>query len=246
MPKKLTKKEFIVKAKKVHGNKFEYTFVEYINSKTKIKISCVKHGIFEQTPNDHLTGYGCRKCQYEKTSKMNKFTTEDFINNAIKIHGNKYIYSLVEYNGYENKVNIICNKHGKFKQSPHSHLSGAGCPSCKESRGEKRITEFLLKNNINYQKQVSFNGLVGDVNPLVYDFYLPEYKLIVEFDGIQHYKPINYFGGIKKFIKQKDYDRKKIDFVINNGFKLLKLSYQTLPYVEEALECELKNNNILC
>jgi very-short-patch-repair endonuclease len=246
MPKKLTKEEFIVKAKKVHGNKFNYDLVEYLNNKTKVKIVCPLHGEFLQKPNDHLSGYGCRKCQYEKTSKINKFTTEDFINNAIKIHGNRYIYSIVEYNGYENKVNIICNKHGKFKQSSHSHLSGAGCPSCKESRGEKRITEFLLKNNINYQKQVSFDGLIGDKSSLFFDFYLPEYEMMIEFDGIQHTKPIKFFGGMKKLLKQKEYDRKKIDFVVRNGYKLLKLTYNMFSYLEEALECELKNNKILC
>ena len=246
MPKKQTKEEFIMKARKFHGNKFDYSFVKYINSKTKVKIVCYKHGVFEQRPNDHLTGYGCKKCQYEKTSKMNKFTNEIFINKANKIHNNKFDYSMVEYDGYENKIIINCTIHGKFKQSPHGHLSGAGCPSCKESRGEKKITNYLMKKDIKFKRQVTFDGLIGNMNQLVFDFYLPEYKMMIEFDGIQHFKPVKFFGGINKFNKQKEYDRKKISFAINNGFKLLKLSYNTFSYLDEALECELKNNGVLC
>jgi len=246
MPKRQTKEEFIIKARKLHGNKFGYDLVEYNNSKIKVKIICSKHGIFEQRPNDHLTGYGCKKCQYEKTSKMNKFTNDIFIDKARQIHNNTYNYSLVEYDGYDNKVIIICFKHGKFKQSPHAHLRGAGCPVCKESRGEKLITNFLNKNDIKFKRQVTFDGLIGDVNPLVFDFYLPEHKMMIEFDGIQHFKSIKFFGGTKQLLKQKEYDKKKIQFAVNNGYKLLKLSYNIISYLEEALECELKNNKILC
>jgi len=246
MPKKQTKEEFIVKAKKIHGDKFDYTLVEYVNSKTKVKIVCPEHGIFKQSPNDHLSGYGCRDCQYIKTSKLNKFTNETFKMKANEQHNNQYDYSLVDYNGYENKVKIVCPEHGDFKQTPHLHLSGAGCQLCKESHGEKRISKLLTEKKINFERQVSFNDLIGDLKPLVYDFYLPEHKILIEYDGIQHSRPIKFFGGNDRFIKQKKYDRKKIDYVINNGFKLLKLSHITFPYLEEALDCELKNNNLLC
>lgn len=248
MPKKQTKEEFIEKAIKLHGDKFKYNLVNYINSKTKIIIVCKKHGEFTQRPNDHLTGYGCKKCQYEKTSKLNKFTDNIFIEKAKNINNNDnaYDYSLVKYDGYDKKVTIKCRKHGIFKQSPHSHLKGAGCPSCKKSLGEKKIHQFLIENNIEFETQVSFKGLIGDINPLIFDFYLPKHKMMIEYDGIQHHKPVKFFGGIVKFNKQKEYDNKKISFVVNGGYKLLKLSHMTLKYIDEALECELKNHNILC
>lgn len=246
MPKKLTNNEFILKAREIHGNMFVYDLVDYVNSKEKVKIICDRHGIFEQRPNDHLTGYGCRSCQYEKTSKIHKFSNDVFMKKARSVHGDVYDYSLVKYDGYENKINIKCLKHGIFKQSPHSHLSGAGCPSCGKSHGERKITQYLNNNNIIFECGVSFDGLIGDVNPLVFDFYLPEHRMLIEFDGIQHYKPVIFFGGEDKLIKQKEYDKKKIRFAVDNQYKLLKLTYAMMRYLDEALECELKNHEILC
>ena len=245
-PIKSNKIEFIKKAQLVHNNKFEYSLVDYVGSKINVRIICPIHGEFLQRPNDHLCGYGCRKCQYVKTSLENKFSNETFINKSNLIHNNKFDYSLVEYNGYEKKVKIICNKHGVFMQSPHAHLQGTGCPYCKESRGEKKIAEILIKYNIPFQRQYSFKDLFGDLNLLVFDFYLPEHKILIEFDGLQHYKPIKFFGGLEKLKKQRMNDLKKIKYVINNHYKLIKLPYTTLRYLEEALVCELKNCKVLC
>ena len=77
-----TKEEFITKSQKIHGDKFDYSKVEYIGNKSKVIIICPEHGEFFQRPNDHLSGYGCKKCQYKKTSKMNKFTNGVFIEKA--------------------------------------------------------------------------------------------------------------------------------------------------------------------
>jgi len=113
--KKLTTKEFINRAEKIHRNKYDYSLVEYVNTKTKIKIICKKHGIFEQTPNNHLCGKNCPKCH-----DYNKLTTKEFINKAEKDHGNKYDYSLVEYVNTKTKIKIICKKHGIFEQKPNT------------------------------------------------------------------------------------------------------------------------------
>ena len=125
MGKKLTTKEFIKKAKKIHGDKYDYSNVNYINSRKKVEIICSKHGKFQQKANNHLNGSGCIKCggKFKKTLKI-------FIENSKKIHGDKYDYSSVKYVNNFTKIEIICSKHGKFQQNPANHLSGQGCPNC--------------------------------------------------------------------------------------------------------------------
>ena len=120
---KLTTEDFIRKAKEVHGEKYDYSKVEYVNPKTKVIIICPEHGEFLQHYH-HLCGVGCPKC-----SGRGKSTT-DIINEFINVHGNKYDYSKVKYVGNKTKLIIVCSKHGEFLQNAHNHLSGKGCPKC--------------------------------------------------------------------------------------------------------------------
>jgi superfamily II DNA or RNA helicase len=126
MSKKLTTEEFIERAKQVHGDKYDYSKVEYKNSRTKVIIICPEHGEFLQTPGSHLKGQGCRKCSY----KNYKYTTKEFIRKAKEIHGDRYDYSKVKYKNIFTKVIIICSKHGEYEQTPNSHLNGQGCSKC--------------------------------------------------------------------------------------------------------------------
>jgi very-short-patch-repair endonuclease len=242
--KKSNTGEFILKSLNKHGDKYDYSKVEYVGNKNKVIIICTKHGEFLQTPNDHLTGYGCKKCQYEKISKENRFTNETFIEKAKEMHGNRFDYSLVKYGGYENKITIICNKHGKFEQTPHAHLHGYGCRKCRASHNEEQIANILLKHNINFEREVTFNNLKS-VSNLYYDFYLPKHKIFIEFDGIQHYKSVDFFGGDNALLDTKKRDKIKINYAINNGYKLIKIPYSVLGTVKEALECELKNLSVI-
>lgn len=118
-------KIFIEKARKVHGNKFDYSKVEYVSARTKVDIICDNGHTFQQIPNSHLSGRGCREC-YGRYSP----TTEEWIKKAKEVHGNLYDYSKVEYIGSKDKVKIICRIHGKFKQRPSHHLRGSGCIKC--------------------------------------------------------------------------------------------------------------------
>jgi len=120
--KKLTTEEFIEKARKIHGDKYNYSLVEYKSTKTKVKIICKEHGIFKQRPDSHISGQSCPKCGGTK-----KLTTDEFIEKSKKIHGNKYDYNLVEYKNNTTKVKIICSQHGIFEQKPQEHLRGCGC-----------------------------------------------------------------------------------------------------------------------
>tara|TARA_R110000868_G_scaffold176916_3_gene414928 strand:- start:3652 stop:4551 length:900 start_codon:yes stop_codon:yes gene_type:complete len=127
MGRKLTIKEFTSKAKEIHGDRYDYSLVDYINSKTEVEIICDVHGIFNQKPEKHINrGSGCPNC-----SKTKKLTTESFITQALEVHGNKYDYNKTEYVNAKCKVIISCSKHGDFEQTPSSHISQkTGCPKC--------------------------------------------------------------------------------------------------------------------
>jgi hypothetical protein len=124
--------DFIKKAQIIHGNKYDYSLVNYINCKCKNKIICPSHGIFEQNANNHLQGQGCPKCKNEKISKALKYTPEEFFKRCYIVHKNKYDYSLSQYKDIKTKIKIICKNHNCiFEQSPDSHVNkGRGCPKC--------------------------------------------------------------------------------------------------------------------
>lgn len=139
-----TTKEWIKNAITIHGNKYDYTKVNYENSKTKITIICRKHGEFQQTPNSHLVGQGCVKCGIESRTLVRKKPQEQFIEEAKKIHGNKYDYSLVVYKNSSSKIIIICNDHGQFQQTPYAHLTGRGCIRCNVASKKNKIFERFV------------------------------------------------------------------------------------------------------
>ena len=127
---KSTTNEFIAKAKVIHDNKYDYSLVDYINSNTKVVISCERHGVFTQKPYHHLSGSGCTKCGTIKRTIALTGNVEEFVNNARSIHGQKYNYSKVVYRNNKHPIIIICPIHGDFEQIPSSHLSGKGCIVC--------------------------------------------------------------------------------------------------------------------
>ena len=134
-----SKDVFIKKAKLVHGNKYDYSKVDYVNSTSKICIVCPEHGEYWQIPNSHLSGRGCPRCGRDSIIMKRRSSTEDFIKKARVIHGNKYDYSKTNYINSKSKVCIECPEHGEFWQIPNSHLSGNRCPKCsKESSAKLR------------------------------------------------------------------------------------------------------------
>ena len=142
--KKLTTEDFIKKAKQVYKDKYDYSKAEYINVDTKVCIICQKHGEFWQRPDHFYAGHGCPKCGSECGGDKMRKTKEEFINEAKKIHGDKYDYSKVEYKTARKKVCIICPEHGEFWQKPDSHLRGNGCPKCSLHRSYRYTTEEFI------------------------------------------------------------------------------------------------------
>ena len=217
---KISINDFIKKGKLIHDNKFDYSKVRYINYDTKVKIICPVHGEFEQTPSKHLKGKDCELCSFiKRKTKINKF-----VEKAKLIHSDKYDYSNVEYFGFGTKVKIICPIHGEFEQTPQNHLKGQKCPYCKESKGENKIRELLNNFSVNFIPQYKFDKCKYKLK-LPFDFYLPDYNTCIEYNGIQHYKAIDYFGGEKRFKEQQKKDIIKKVYCEKNNIRLIIIKY---------------------
>ena len=163
---KKTTEQFIIDAKLIHGNKYDYSLVEYDGSFNKIIIICPEHGEFSQTPNNHLQWYGCDKCGNNRIAKFRNKTNDYFIEKAKVIHHNKYDYSLVNYINAKSIVKIICSEHGEFEQIPYNHLSGLGCKLCGNvlnttKKSNKRFISAAKKlNGVNYDYSLFDNNLI--------------------------------------------------------------------------------------
>jgi hypothetical protein len=238
--KKLTIESFILKSKNIHGDKYDYSKADYVDSHSKVKIICNTHGIFEQKAYCHLNGEGCRKCSDELKFQKRRHTTDNFIEKAIKKHGDKYNYSLVNYRNARTKVEIICPKHGIFKQTAPHHLNGIGCPTCKSSKGELFIEKFLTEEKIKYIRQHIFEEC-KNIRPLPFDFYLPELNICVEYDGRHHFEPIELWGGKKSLDYTINNDKIKENYCLNNFIKLIRISYK--EDLEKKLISEINNKN---
>lgn len=231
---KLTLSNFISRSKEIHKNKYSYSKVFFKDVASKITITCDEHGDFTQRAASHLAGNKCMKCSHEE----NRLSNEEFIDKAKKVHGDKYDYSKVKYHGNKRPVEIICSKHGSFWQKPNSHTSSMyGCQLCYESKGEVAIELFLKKYNIRYIREYR-------IIPHLYryDFYLPDLNIYIEFNGVQHYKPISIFGGLEGHSKIKHNDKVKKHLVNQNNGCLIILTYLNLNdgSLEKVLISKLK------
>jgi len=217
---KYTTKTFIERSKQVHGDRYDYSLVEYKNNRTKVKIGCKIHGVFEQEPKSHIKGQNCLKC-----SHLDSFLTiGDFIEKSNKIHNYLYLYNKVKFNNTKSKIIITCKIHGDYIQIVNDHLNGHGCPICNNSKGEQKIMNFLKNKSISFINEKIFENC-KNIKKLKFDFYLPEYNICIEYDGKQHFEPIEYFGGEKTYKYMKINDNTKNDYCKNNNIKLLRIKH---------------------
>ena len=212
-----TTEEWIVSARKVHGDKYEYTKVNYEKNNINVCIICPEHGEFWQSPDKHLSGKGCPKCGGNYSP-----TKEEWVVSANKVHNGKYEYSKVEYVTAHTKVCIICPEHGEFEQMPYQHTNGSGCPKCNLSHLERSVMNYLDEVGITYDYQKRFNWLGRQS----LDFYLPYYNVGIECQGEQHFFPVDFAGkgvelACKKFDKQIKRDKQKKTLCEEHGIKLL-------------------------
>lgn len=239
MGRLLTSIEYFDKAKSKHNNKYDYSRSIYVNSRTDIVISCPDHGEFTQNAGNHKYGQGCPKCVPQKQ----RLTLDEFVNKSVDAHGIKYDYSKVNYINNDVKVIIVCQEHGEFEQLPGSHLSGNGCPFCKSSKGEIRVRNTLLKMNISFKEQHSFDGCKNSL-PLRFDFYLPQYNYVIEYDGIDHFMPNKRSRDDTKNIIRyeliKTNDSIKNTYCSNNGINIHRIPYTEYNNIENNLMNLLK------
>ena len=208
-------KIFIEKAHKIHGNKYSYDKVEYVNNTTKIIITCPIHGDFTQTPREHLDGCGCQKCAQESRITKRTSTTAEYINKAKIRHGSLYDYSKTQYTRAKQKVCIICPEHGEFWQEAFSHLNGCGCPKCANNRTSKKELEIY-----EYMKTLLPNANIiqndrNTIKPYELDIYIPEKKIAIEFNGI--------FWHTEKYTKDKYYHYNKMLECSKIGIRLIQI-----------------------
>ncbi len=223
---KPTTEEWVEKAKKIHPE-FDYSKVIYKDNKTPVTIICKKHDEeFTVIPNNFLKGkINCPKCRAEYKHNLYTKTTEQFIEDARKVHGDKYNYSKVEYIDKETPVIIICPIHGEFKQRPSVHLSGWGCKKC-TLKTQTKVYNILKQ--IFPTEEILFEVGKETVNwlgELRFDIYFPKYNIAVEYDGEQHFVPIKIFGGELNFIKTQQRDHVKNKLCFENNCKLFRIPY---------------------
>lgn len=138
--------DFILKAKKVFGDRYDYSDVDYKNSHTKIIVNCKEHGPFPISPSNHLAGKGCPVCANLARGKFHRSNKDEFVKKAKQIFGDEYDYSLVDYETNYKTVSIVCPKHGPFQKSPQNHLKGQGCPTCTQETNYRGSSQRLSKD----------------------------------------------------------------------------------------------------
>ena len=212
--------ELVKKFEEIHGSKYEYFENSFIGKSFKLKIRCKLHNyIFYQYIDNHLKGWGCTKC-----SKRYNYTNKEFIKICEDVHNHKYDYSLTNYTVANSKIKIICSKHGVFEQRAKYHISGHGCPICRSSKGELIILDFLKDMKIKFESQKRFKNC-RDKYTLPFDFYLPKYKMCIEYQGRQHFDEIIGWGGYDTLKLVKKHDEIKINFCKSNSINLLIINH---------------------
>ena len=207
---------------------------EYKGANKKVKCKCNKCcNIWETKASSLLSGHGCPICFHNSKRKTHEQFVEEVknINSDITIIGN--------YKNSKTKIKCRCNNCGHIWM-PYANglLVGRGCPRCKKSEGEKAILSYLDSNNIFYLQQYIFIDC-RDINPLPFDFYLPNNNLLIEFDGEQHFRPVDYFGGIEKYNTQVKHDEIKNQYCFENNLRLLRIPYTEFNNINHILDIEL-------
>lgn len=243
---KYTTEEFINLCKNVHGDKYDYSEVEYTGGTNYITVGCPIHGKFQIRAQTFLKGGGCQECLYDSY----RLTNDEFIERAKSVHGDRYNYDNVKYVNYQTPVTIICAKHGEFNQSPAAHLKGCNCPECAledhiPSKGEYIIEEYLKHNKIQYKAQFKLisDKLARNSHIIYIDFVAlgKDNKLkFIEYNGKQHYEYVPYFFSTEEdFQKQLRRDQVLRDYcTLNDKVDLIEIKYN----LKEEQIIEILNN----
>ena len=226
-----THDQYIAEARKINPN--IVATENYVRALIPIKHKCLIDGYeWLVTPANVLSGKGCPKCAGNV-----KKTHSEYVNELALI--NPKIQVIEEYRGANTPIIHRCEIDGyEWKVTPSDAIHGKGCPKCNESLMERKVEKWLTQNNIEYERNKKFDGCI-DIRQLSYDFYLPFYNTNIECQGIQHYEPIEHFGGEEQFKIQQRHDNIKRNYCISNSITLLEIPYY--ENVEETLNNFLLN-----
>lgn len=232
---KKTTEKFKEDARKIFGNRYDFSKVNYTGAQNKVCVICPEHGEFWIRPNDLLNGHGCSAC-----SRTRPLTTQVFIDRAKKIFGDKYSYENVVYKNLGTHVSVTCPQHGDFPVTPRNFLNGYGCPKCSQSHLERSVEVFLNQNNVDfiYQYKPEWGRNYR------FDFYLPEYKTIIECQGRQHFSSIDYFKGDSGFEYLKKNDAIKNELCKQHGINVFYLLYSRNVVIPEDLRTIYNGRNV--
>jgi very-short-patch-repair endonuclease len=243
---RFTKDDIIQKAKELHGDTYDYSKAEYNGIDTKMTIICKNHGEFLQTPYCHINKeHGCKMCSAIIRGENRTWTTEQFIEKANIVHNNIYNYTKTEYTKQNEKVIIICETHGEFLQQPSNHLQGQRCPKCVKKTETKLYEKIqpLYSTIIHQFKQEWCKKL----RYLPFDFCIPEYKIIIELDGPQHFQQISNWSSPEEQFENDKYKEKCAN---DNGYSVIRILqedvyYDTYDWAKELCETinEIKNGD---
>lgn len=228
----LTRDEMIAKFNKIHDGKYSYDKFDYKGSSIKSKITCPIHGDFLQSPSKHLAGQGCPKCACENRNNGVKIMINGVIDRANKIHNGFYSYVPKEINSLHDKIEIICPKHGTFRQIAYDHLNGHGCPRCgiMSSSGEDEIYHYL-KDELGIDNVV--RRCRDIIPPMEIDIYLPKYKIGIEYNGLIWHS--------EKFKTDKNYHLNKLNRCTDKGIKLIQIFEDEFDEKREIVLEKLKH-----
>ena len=215
-------KLFLQLSKEIHGDLYGYHLVKYKGSKLYVDIVCKVHGIFKQQAGDHLKGRGCFKCHIDNIAGSNKRSPKDWVK-IFKKHAKlkKYKYFTNTIVNAHVPMKVECSDHGIFKVAPMHLRNGIGCSACSSSLVEEEIANYLNKIKIDFKRYKTFSSCKYK-RLLPFDFYLPKHKLLIEYDGRQHFEPI--YGGTR-LKKQKMRDKIKNAWSKKNKYALLRIPY---------------------
>jgi hypothetical protein len=237
------KEDFINKGKEIHGDKYLYDKIDYTGLKNDVLVGCKVHsdydfgtpykGYFSVKAEDFIRNKSPKGCPICATEKMDSTKKNNFLEKANNVHSNvngenRYEYGDFDYKDNKTKIKIY-NKpkplgcgHEPFWQTPEKHVKGQGCPICNESKGERRIKRYLESKNIDFISQKTFSDCKGICKLLPFDFFLPDYNTVIEYDGILHYEPV--FGN-ERLSQIQNSDSVKTNYCKENNIRLIRIPY---------------------
>lgn len=227
--------QFVQDARDVHGDMYDYSLVDYQGVLEPVAIGCPVHGVFWMRPARHLEGRGCKQCKFQEFSDERRLTFWQFIEAVAEQHGvDRYDYFLEGHVNQRSTLRIKCPEHGVFYQTASSHLRGHGCPSCQHSAGEKRVHDALTALGIAFETQKRFFDC-RHKRSLPFDFFVPSHRLLIEFDGKQHFESSDRWGGESQLELVKKRDQIKTDFANHYGLSLLRIPFWDISNVEDIV-----------